>query len=80
VVKDEFLWFIGNGVDTTVASSDNTYDRIAATLSVVEGYPGSVGVYRFDSVYDFSSPTLEPDDVSDHYPVHVGLCVENDDD
>lgn len=30
---------------------------------------GAVGVLRFDTVYDFSSPTLEPGDVSDHFPV-----------
>jgi deoxyribonuclease-1-like protein len=34
-----------------------------------ENFVGSVGVLCFDTIFDFSSPTLDPDDVSDHFPV-----------
>jgi deoxyribonuclease-1-like protein len=52
-----------------VAVSDNTYDRIVTTLSTDEDFSGTADVYLFDQAYDFSSPTLAPDDVSDHYPI-----------
>ena len=75
-----FLWLIGNDVDTTLAASDNTYDRIVTTLDSDEDFAGATGVLRFDTVYDFSSPTLEPDDVSDHFPVwaqfYTGMDTE----
>jgi deoxyribonuclease-1-like protein len=76
--EEEFLWLIGNDLDTSVAESDNTYDRIVTTLSVEQDFAGSVGVDRFDTVHDFSSPTLEPDDVSDHFPVFVELVIGAD--
>jgi len=36
------------------------------------------GEFRFDSIYDFSSPTIEPDDVSDHFPVWVRFYTGRD--
>ena len=61
-----------------MAVSDNTYDRIVTTLSTDEDFSGTVGVYRFDQIYDFSSPTLEPNDVSDHYPILVEFFTNAD--
>lgn len=76
----EYRWLIGNDIDTTHAASDNTYDRIVTTLDSDEDFEGTVGVLRFDTVYDFSSPTLEPADVSDHFPMwarfHTGMDSE----
>ncbi len=71
---------ITNSTDTTVAVSDNTYDRIVTTLSMNEDFKGTVGVYRFDTFYDFSSPTLEPKNVSDHYPVWGEFFANKDSD
>ena len=76
--SDEYLWLIGNDLDTTVAASDNTYDRIVTTHESDEDFAGEVGVLRFDIIYDFSSPTLEPNDVSDHFPVWAQFYTERD--
>ena len=78
--SSQYNWLISNSVDKTVAVSDNTYDRIVTTLSTNEDFNGVVGVYRFDTLYDFSSPTLEPKDVSDHYPVWGEFYSNNDTD
>jgi len=74
----EYLWLIDNNVDTTLAASDNTYDRIVTTLDIDEDFTGAVGVLRFDTVYDFNSPTLEPADVSDHFPVWARFYTGRD--
>ena len=69
-----------NKVNENGAASDNTYDRIVTTLDSEEDFAGSVGVLRFDTAYDFSSPSLEPDDVSDHFPVWAGFYSKKDSD
>jgi len=76
--SDQYNWLIDNSNDTTVAASDNTYDRIVTTLSINEDFVGTVEVYRFDQVYDFSLSTLEPDDVSDHYPIWIEFYTDKD--
>ena len=76
--SDQYNWLIDNSEDTTVAVSDNTYDRIVTTLSTDEDFTGTVDVYRFDHIYDFSSPTLEPANVSDHYPIVVEFFTNKD--
>jgi hypothetical protein len=43
----DFIWLIPNTLDTTVAASDNTYDRIVTRISVSEDFAGDHGVYRF---------------------------------
>ncbi|MDR0721056.1 MAG: endonuclease, partial [Treponema sp.] len=67
--QDAYHIVIANEHDTTVASGDNTYDRIIISASAVEDYTGACGVLRFDEVYDFSELFIEPRHVSDHYPV-----------
>jgi deoxyribonuclease-1-like protein len=74
----DFLWLIRNDLDTTVAASDNTYDRIVTTLDAEEDFAGDIGVLRFDTICDFSFPTLKPGDVSDHFPVWARFFTGRD--
>jgi hypothetical protein len=67
--EEEYRIIITNDYDTTLAPSDNTYDRIIITASAVEDYAGVCGVLRFDEAYDFSALSIQPRQVSDHYPV-----------
>jgi endonuclease/exonuclease/phosphatase family metal-dependent hydrolase len=71
---------ITNEYDTTVAVSDNTYDRIIITASTIEDYADAFGVIRFDEVYDFSELTIQPRHVSDHFPVWAEFRVDADTD
>lgn len=71
---------IPNNADTTVAPSENTYDRIIVTPSLREDYTGRWGVYYFDSIYDFETLTIEPKEVSDHYPVWIEVYNDYDTD
>ncbi len=74
--EDEYIIVIPNSANTTVASSDNTYDRIIITNEVQEDWNGEWGVYYFNDYYDFT--TIEPKHVSDHYPVWIKLYIERD--
>jgi len=65
-----------NDLDTTVAPASNTYDRIVLTSSLAKNWVGNVGVLRFDEVYDFSKLTIQPKEVSDHYPVWTEFLVQ----
>lgn len=76
------LWIqlIGNEEDTTVAVSNNTYDRMMTrdTTANVE-YTGKSGVFRWDAEYgvtDFSFIKK----VSDHYPVYAEFRTDLPDD
>nr|WP_174269886.1 endonuclease/exonuclease/phosphatase family protein [Treponema primitia] len=71
---------ITNDFDTTVAESDNTYDRIIVTASAFEDYAGNCGVIRFDELYDFSALTIQPRHVSDHFPVWAEFFLGTDTD
>ncbi len=66
--SEEYIWFIGNDVDTTVASGDNTYDRIVSTRPNIF-YTGNSGAFKFDEVYNLTHEFAA--EVSDHYPVYV---------
>ena len=77
---DRYYWLVPNSADTNLAASDRTYDRIVTTLSMDEDYADTWGVFRFDQEYDFSSPTMDPDDVSDHYPVWAEFYIDMDTD
>ncbi|MFP3041312.1 endonuclease [Treponema primitia] len=78
--EQEYQIIITNDYDTTLAASDNTYDRIIITTSAVEDYTGACGVIRFDEVYDFSALTIQPRHVSDHYPVWAEFNIGVDTD
>ena len=66
--SENYIWIIGNEVDTTVASGDNTYDRIVSTKPNIF-YTGDAGAFRFDEVYNLTHEFAA--EVSDHYPVYV---------
>ncbi|MDR2807918.1 MAG: endonuclease [Spirochaetaceae bacterium] len=72
---DRYYSLISNDYDTTVASGDNTYDRFIITKSAGNYYTGNSGVIRFDEVYDFSLYSIEPKDVSDHYPIWAEFSI-----
>jgi hypothetical protein len=76
----EYRIIITNEYDTTVAASDNTYDRFIITSSAVEDYTGNFGVFRFDEVFDFSALNILPRAVSDHYPVWAEFFIDHDTD
>jgi endonuclease/exonuclease/phosphatase family metal-dependent hydrolase len=78
--EDGYRIIISNDYDTTLASSDNTYDRIIITASAFEDYAGASGVLRFDELYDFSELSIEPRHVSDHYPVWAEFYTAADTD
>lgn len=68
----EFLWVIDNSFDTNVAKSNCTYDRIIITKSLFDKYAGEAGVFEFDKIYKID---IEPEKISDHYPVFLFLNI-----
>jgi endonuclease/exonuclease/phosphatase family metal-dependent hydrolase len=72
-----FRWLITNDLDTNVAASSCTYDRIISTPTLNQDYTGNAGVFRFDQEYELD---CEPKEVSDHYPVVAEFHVGNDTD
>ena len=75
----EFMWLITNDMDTNLAKSSCTYDRIVITaMSTTEDYTGQSGVFRFDTVFS-STPNMAKK-VSDHYPVYGVFYVNRDKD
>jgi len=73
-----FTWLIDNSMDTNLAQSSCTYDRIIITEHTKEDWTGKAGVYRFDEIFD-----LNPDQakkVSDHYPVWAIFHINHDSD
>lgn len=77
---DRWQSLIGNSVNTTVAKSDNTYDRIIVSNYFLQDITGETGVYYFEDYYDFSHLTIEPKNVSDHYPVWIEIYNDKDTD
>jgi len=65
----EYVWIIGNDVDTTTKTTDRTYDRIVLTNSAASYFTGDAGVFRYDTEYGLTQD--ETEDVSDHYPVYA---------
>jgi endonuclease/exonuclease/phosphatase family metal-dependent hydrolase len=72
VITDEY--------DTSVAPSENTYDRIIITAAAAEDYAEKSGVLRFDELYAFDQYPIRPRDVSDHYPVWAEFHTDADTD
>jgi len=76
------LWIqlIGNDEDTTVAVSDNTYDRMMTrdTTANME-YTGKSGVFRWDAEYGVTDTDFIKR-VSDHYPVYAEFRTDLPDD
>jgi len=80
VIFPEWKQMIGNTEDTTVGTSDNTYDRMMTrdTTAKVE-YTGKSGAFRWDSEYGVTNSTLIKK-VSDHYPVYSEFRTDLPDD
>jgi endonuclease/exonuclease/phosphatase family metal-dependent hydrolase len=72
---DQYYSIITGEHDTTTGANTNTYDRFIVTISALEYFTGNCGVIRFDEEYDFSRYTIQPRNVSDHYPVWAGFWV-----
>ena len=68
---DSFTWLITNDMDTNVATTSCTYDRIVITVDPLSEAPVKAGVYRFDQIFGLTEE--ETKDVSDHYPVWVEI-------
>jgi endonuclease/exonuclease/phosphatase family metal-dependent hydrolase len=79
-IFNEHKIIITNEIDTTIAKSDNTYDRFIITKTAIEDYSGSMGVLRFDEFFDFSKLGIKPKEVSDHYPVWAEFFINRDSD
>jgi endonuclease/exonuclease/phosphatase family metal-dependent hydrolase len=76
----DYVIIITNEYDTTVAQSDNTYDRFIITKSAKEDFTGSFGVVYYDRIYDFAALDIEPKEISDHYPVWAEFYIDRDTD
>lgn len=77
--QKRFSWLIQD-VDTTVAPSSCTYDRIVVTTTIVNSglfVPGSADAFNYRKAYHPKYLPTEDDvkAVSDHWPVHVSLRV-----
>jgi endonuclease/exonuclease/phosphatase family metal-dependent hydrolase len=76
----DYQIILTNEYDTTVAVSDNTYDRFIITKSAREDFTGNFGVVYFDKIYDFAELGIEPKHVSDHYPIWAEFYTDRDTD
>jgi len=74
----QYIWLITNDMDTNLAASECTYDRIIVTSASSEDYAGESGVLQFDLFYELTSE--EAGDVSDHYPVWSKFYIDRDTD
>eukprot|EP00756_Hemistasia_phaeocysticola_P036793 Hpha_TRINITY_DN16660_c0_g1::TRINITY_DN16660_c0_g1_i1::g.181648::m.181648 len=71
----DWVWFLPEGTDTTVATSSCPYDRLIATKEFEQlVVPGSAEVYRFDERLPGLS-SLCAKHVSDHYPISLTLKI-----
>jgi endonuclease/exonuclease/phosphatase family metal-dependent hydrolase len=78
-LKDlKYTWLIDNTMDTNLASSECTYDRIIILDDSKEDYTGTSGVFLFDEYFGLSYD--EALDISDHYPVWSEFYINNDTD
>ena len=83
---ETYITGIPNYCDTTVAASDNTYDRMQMKKSLNSDFTGNFGVFRFGEEYDVSgceggrTTTGTEKAVSDHYPVWCEFYTDRDTD
>jgi len=78
--QNDFLVVIDNSLNTTVAASQNTYDRIIISKTVFEDFTGNYGVYIFEEYYDFSKLNIQSKHISDHYPIWATFYINKDTD
>jgi len=74
----EYSWLICDNLDTTVAKSDNTYDRIVTTQEVMEDFANKAGVRNFAKEFGLSPENTK--NVSDHFPVYAIFSTDKDTD
>jgi hypothetical protein len=74
----DFNWLITDDMDTTIAKSDCTYDRIIITNGALEDYAGQKGVDYFDARFNMNPEQAKA--VSDHYCVFAVFNTMNDTD
>jgi len=83
---DLYITGITNSMDTTVAESSNTYDRIQMTMSLDTDYTGKSGVFIFGEIYDITdceggrTTAGTEKAISDHYPVWCEYYIDRDED
>ncbi len=76
----KYFWSIPDSFDTTMAKSDNTYDRIVFLKDkTFEDYAGKSGVDRLDKRYS-SLNEKELKAISDHHPVWALFYTNKDSD
>jgi endonuclease/exonuclease/phosphatase family metal-dependent hydrolase len=71
-------WLVPESADTTVKSTDCTYDRIIITDACQEDFAGEVQVFRFDQKFGLSYQ--DAIEVSDHFPVWARFNTDRDTD
>lgn len=64
-----YRWLITNAMDTNLARSECTYDRIIMTAETAPYATGHANVFRFDLEFGLSAKQSKA--VSDHYPVYA---------
>ncbi|XP_023216031.1 deoxyribonuclease gamma-like isoform X3 [Centruroides sculpturatus] len=71
--RRDFIWLIGQNVDTTTNANTCPYDRIVIAGEKIESaiIPNSAGIFNFQNAYKLTLE--EARDVSDHWPVEVRL-------
>ena len=75
-----WVQLINNSLDTTVASSSNTYDRmITRPATSSREYVGRAGVFRWDTEFGITDMNFVKK-VSDHYPVYAVFRTDLADD
>ena len=72
----EYKWIISNSEDTTVGTTNCTYDRIVITNTANEDYASKYGVYSFDS----GMIQADAKQVSDHRAVWAEFFIGRDTD
>jgi len=68
--KKDFSIIISNDMDTTVAESDNTYDRIIITSGLNDNVE-NFGVLYYEN---YLPPNILENEISDHFPVYLILA------
>lgn len=66
---------ITNAMDTNLAKSDCTYDRIMMTSAMHDDWTGNAGVYLFDIHHTLTEKQAKK--ISDHYPVWAEFNIYN---
>ncbi|XP_041372276.1 deoxyribonuclease gamma-like [Gigantopelta aegis] len=71
-----FVWLIDDNADTTVGSTDYSYDRFVVAGKKLKKaiVPGSTKVFKFDD--EFQLTYEQAQSVSDHYPIELELSGE----